>query len=381
MKHARRTVFVLAWLSTSVVLGAACIVPERDMYPDGVPKSSFVATGGNGGAGGAAPVCGDGVVDASTSETCDDGNVTTGDGCDGVCQAEPCFTCPASGGACSLSAAGTDCSTGGQVCNGQGVCVACLPIGTTCTGTNCRFCDGATCTSKVGDCASGECVDGFCCNVACGDACAACDFPGLEGTCLAPVPDGWQETGCKGTNACQAGVCDPLPMNKMPVGGFCSNDQACVNGTCVAGVCRLKTGDPCSESAQCETNFCGADQICGACVMGTDCPSGTCSSGVCLAGVAEPCTNAADCIMGLSCNGICKLSPPAACQFDYECVTNLCFMGACSNCDEIMQKCANAGVCDPGQNCPFAVLPAGALCKNNGTCASGICGGIPPRCE
>ena len=38
------------------------------------------------------PVCGDGVVEAG--ETCDDGNTVPGDGCSGVCQVEPGWSCP-----------------------------------------------------------------------------------------------------------------------------------------------------------------------------------------------------------------------------------------------------------------------------------------------
>ena len=40
----------------------------------------------------ATTVCGDGVV--GTGEQCDDGNSTPGDGCSGVCQIEPGYTCP-----------------------------------------------------------------------------------------------------------------------------------------------------------------------------------------------------------------------------------------------------------------------------------------------
>ncbi len=40
-------------------------------------------------------VCGDGVV--GTGETCDDGNAIPGDGCSGVCQIEPGYTCPTAG--------------------------------------------------------------------------------------------------------------------------------------------------------------------------------------------------------------------------------------------------------------------------------------------
>jgi cysteine-rich repeat protein len=41
--------------------------------------------------------CGDGTLQGSCNEACDDGNTTPGDGCDASCQFEPCAPTPVSG--------------------------------------------------------------------------------------------------------------------------------------------------------------------------------------------------------------------------------------------------------------------------------------------
>ena len=50
----------------------------------------------------APPGCGDGKVNQA-SEQCDDGNTLAGDGCNGACQIEPNYSCPPTGGACTVS--------------------------------------------------------------------------------------------------------------------------------------------------------------------------------------------------------------------------------------------------------------------------------------
>src|SRR5260370_35116845 len=45
-----------------------------------------------------ARVCGNGIIEQG--EQCDDGNAIPGDGCSGVCQIEPGYTCPTPGRRC-----------------------------------------------------------------------------------------------------------------------------------------------------------------------------------------------------------------------------------------------------------------------------------------
>ena len=64
--------------------------------------------------------------------TCDDGNATSGDGCDAGCQVEPCWTCAGDPSVCSPASDGTACEDGspctaGQTCSG-GACVGGTPV-------------------------------------------------------------------------------------------------------------------------------------------------------------------------------------------------------------------------------------------------------------
>src|SRR5689334_19232890 len=63
------------------------------------------------------PYCGDGMVNVA-GETCDDGNAVPGDGCTGVCVAEPFFLCPAAGGPCvSTLRCGDGMRSPGEACD------------------------------------------------------------------------------------------------------------------------------------------------------------------------------------------------------------------------------------------------------------------------
>ena len=77
-------------------------------------------------------VCGDG--DVETNETCDDGNLGPGDGCDAACQVEPFYTCTGEPSVC-----GVFCGTDLANCNGVNA-----------DGCECQTstCCGATCASE-----------------------------------------------------------------------------------------------------------------------------------------------------------------------------------------------------------------------------------------
>ena len=72
-----------------------------------------------------APTCGNGILNAG--EQCDDGNISSGDGCSAQCTIESCFTCVGHPSICSPAPAGTACDdanecTVGETCDGAGVC-------------------------------------------------------------------------------------------------------------------------------------------------------------------------------------------------------------------------------------------------------------------
>ena len=62
------------------------------------------------------PACGDGKINQD-SEDCDDGNSVPGDGCNGICQVEPNFTCPTPASHASLGSMRQRQIEPGEVCD------------------------------------------------------------------------------------------------------------------------------------------------------------------------------------------------------------------------------------------------------------------------
>jgi len=160
--------------------------------------------------------CGNGVLDASIGEVCDDGNHQSGDCCSNTCQYEPAgrFCFPTDANFC------TD-----DVCDGAGTCIH--------VNNNTIPCDdGNQCTT--GDhCQDGDCV-------------------------TTPLPDGSPCTDFNDctSESCQGAVC---VATALPDGTPCDDGLDCYVGeTCLSGQCQV--GDPrvcpactrCFEGAGCE---------------------------------------------------------------------------------------------------------------------------------
>jgi cysteine-rich repeat protein len=184
------------------------------------------STGGTAGGGNAE--CGNGTIE-SQSEECDDGNLTSGDGCDNDCK----YTCTAGDTSCDD---GNAC-TGTESCGSDHKCVTGTPLN---EGDSCG--DGLVCVS--GNCVSAACGDGQqqtgeeCddgdvdenngCNTQCTFSCLSTD---TTKDCTATGDE------CAGSNVCDdtAHTCTggtPLAENAN-----CKNNT----GTCKSGICTLKT--------------------------------------------------------------------------------------------------------------------------------------------
>lgn len=179
--------------------------------------------------------CGDGVV--SGAEDCDDGNTTSGDGCDADCT----WTC----------SSGADCSDG-NACNGAETCSS--------PGTLASRCMAGTPPSTGTSCGAGRiCVGGGCVAARCGDAIVTapeqCDDgnmvngDGCQNDCT------WTCSGagdCADTNACNGSeVCaNPgslmsrcMPGTPLADGAACDRDMMpgtrdiCRASSCVASAC------------------------------------------------------------------------------------------------------------------------------------------------
>jgi hypothetical protein len=133
--------------------------------------------------------------------------------------------------------------TGGQVCDGMGICVECL-VDAHCTMPPCidNECggkdNGETCTGNI-DCMSDNCVEGVCCDTACDGECESClgaNTCGTDGTC-APVTAGTDPDGdCNAMQACYGGACGAgkvafvtSGMYDGALGGLTGADQLCMN--------------------------------------------------------------------------------------------------------------------------------------------------------
>ena len=166
--------------------GGACVAGVRASDgtacdADGVASTRELCVAGH-----CAPTrCNDNVVDEASGEECDDGNDTSGDGCD-ACH----FSCSAE----------TPCDDGNE-CNGVETCL--LGAHTCMAGTS--LAEGADCADGTGTCMAGRCVPKMCMEDAeCGDA-----------------------NLCTGVETCDSMTCaSGAPLD-------CDDGIACTEDTCV----------------------------------------------------------------------------------------------------------------------------------------------------
>jgi cysteine-rich repeat protein len=208
--------------------------------------------------------CGDGVNNQGGIEECDDGNVLAGDGCNGVCNVEPSWTCPKEGPCVSTIVCGDGVRSIGEACDD----------GNTKDGDGCNF--GCKMQDRGTICIPGQ----LCVRTAiCGNG--RLDFA----------------EGCDDGNTKSADGCDTLCVRELGFicpkpGSPCIPDPRCGNGIVEASrgeVCddrNRKDRDGCS--ADCKTKVaactCTPGQLCtcpaGTCGIGTStCPS-TCGNGI-----------------------------------------------------------------------------------------------------
>ena len=223
-------------------------------------------------------------------EQCDDGNSVPGDGCSGVCQIEPGYTCPIAGQSCVYSLVqvcgdgkieGDEACDDGNKNNGDGcssTCeveqgYSCGAAGTACTPTKTAACgDG---TVNAGE----QCDDG---NTTAGDGCSptcqieqgwTCPTPGSPCQTLEYCGDGVVQADngemCDDGNAkpgdgCSAS-CQIEPGYACPAAG-----QPCVQ-TWVCGNGHIDPGEACDDGNAVGGDGCSAD--CTVVEPGYTCPT------------------------------------------------------------------------------------------------------------
>jgi cysteine-rich repeat protein len=281
------------------------------------------------------PVCGDGEVNGE--DECDDGNGTSGDGCENDCT----FSCTAD----------VECADE-NLCNGDELCAddtrACVPGADVDDGTPCLGALAEANACRGGSCAPTTCGDGLLdvgedCedrNLGTGDGCENdCTFSCVEET---DCDDGESCTRdfctlnvCESVTSVDATLCD-RDMDDMTrdlcIGGTCVPSlcgdgfhdmpvEACDDGNRIAGDgCEADCTFTCLGDRDCsDLNPCNGDEICDlvthTCGAGpppppdTPCLGGTCASGFCIptsedAGTGEGCGGGV-CARGTFCCGAC----------------------------------------------------------------------------
>lgn len=274
--------------------------------------------------------------------------------CDNACSGA-CDRCNLRGfeGSCTPLAAGTTVAAcGSYTCDGiSGACPAACSQDSHCVSS--RWCDGTTCAPKrvqgqgcLRDevCQSGHCANSYCCDLACNNACDACNVLGLEGSCSAAP------AGATPAPACGSYVCNGLSVG-CPV-------------TCA-------TDADCTASAFCNNNVCEPARVLGqSCSRDRACGSGHCADAVCC---DQPCNGACDTCFPASgtCTALARgaLGTPSCSPFVCDGNQLSCPM----TCDS-GQDCAAGFFCTGADGTCAAKLPDGAACgTNNAVCLSGHC--------
>jgi cysteine-rich repeat protein len=206
--------------------------------------------------------CGDRIIDARLEETCDDGNVTNGDGCDVDCN----YSC-----------------TSDQVCNDSNVCNGLE----TCDVTE-HVCLPGTQADDATECGTDRaCVDGRCLSTTCGDGAVTegeeCDDSNLvEGDgCSADCQyDCEKDADCDDQDVCTGNETCNLETHECEAGDVleCEDAVPCTEDKCdPIGGCRFSMIDedddgqaPIFEGSDCGTDcdddnedvFAGAGELC-----------------------------------------------------------------------------------------------------------------------
>jgi hypothetical protein len=222
----------------------------------------------------------------TTGPQCASGFCVDGVCCDTACNGS-CVSCALTGkvGTCSPVKNATD-----DTCGGDSICD---PSAT------CRKNLGKSCSAS-NECASGNCVDGVCCTSSACGTCQACGVPGFEGSCTAvPRFTDDADSGCSG-----ASTCNGLGECHLENGSACSAGSDCVSLSCTDGVCCNEACDgtcySCDQAGSVGTckSIDGAQDPSAvvACTGNDICTTPAGGAPSCKIKDGEPCTNSADCL-------------------------------------------------------------------------------------
>jgi fibro-slime domain-containing protein len=258
-------------LGRSVVLFALVVAGgggcTRSMFFGVSPLTGTGGRGGSAGAGGGAvgdagmlpdgflATCGNGVLD--NDESCDDGNLVSGDGCSATCTTiEPGWQCLVPGERC-VPICGDGVVVGSETCDDHN-----QKSGDGCS-ASCRIEAGYWCTGAPSACVTSVCGNGMIegdetCDDGSGNGVFHGDGTGCSRTCR-------KEPNCHdatGHNQACAAVCGD---------GFVETGEACDDGNLIAGdgcstTCAQEVGFVCTPTATSPTGACVAPGQTGPCL-------------------------------------------------------------------------------------------------------------------
>lgn len=217
------------------------------------------------------PSCGNGRIDSSLEETCDDGNADSGDGCSATCKAESDFACDTPGEACvSTVVCGDGFVTGDELCDDHNT-----SAGDGCN-ASCRVESGWRCERPGVACQAAQCGDGIIagfevcdddddtggdgCDARCqlepGFACPTAGQPCVPIVCGDDVRQGLEQCeysdidarggcspDCQYEPQCADGVCTPRCGDGLKL-----ESEACDDGN-------RRAGDGCSDTCAIEAGY------------------------------------------------------------------------------------------------------------------------------
>jgi hypothetical protein len=257
--------------------------------------------------------------------------------------------------------------------------------------------NGKPCVSN-NQCRNGFCAQGVCCNVACTQACFACNLPTSEGVCN-PVPTGQARPGectkedpstCGLDGTCDgAGHCRRYPKDTECTKVSCSADTehaagacdgnghcqpgasiSCSPNTCMGDTC-AKTcgaGAPCQKGFYCDaTMHCAVQKKNGVACTGTEqCGSGFCVDTVCCDTECKGKCTGCNIKTPTDLSGTCSPAPMGQDPHG-ECLA------------QDASTCGRAGGCGPGGACllhPMGTVCGAQSCTNSLQTNASTCNGL-----